>query len=240
MGGVFFMTHGWFKLSNDIFENQIICRDAEYFIVWCFLCKSAAFQPYDVVFGGKSCTLQIGQLLTSRKSIATATGVSDSKVERILEKFEAAKLIEQQTSSRNRKITVHNGAAQSPESPPPKTASFKVRQRTASPPVQTQAQVQQTQPQAPQQAQPPQPQRQTAAAYSRPVGSGPRQKQRQASVYSSEASYDLEMHRQQALQRLVNYQRQSTDEDLERLKRENNILKPTGNSAGGKDRFPGR
>ena len=100
------MEHGWFKMDRAIFEDKLLTRDAEYLAVWCFLCANAAFQKRSAVFAGKPLTLQPGQLITGRKAIAAATGVNESKVERVLNKLESGQRIEQQKSTKNRLITM--------------------------------------------------------------------------------------------------------------------------------------
>lgn len=60
------------------------------------------------MFEGVRITLSPGQLLTGRKSISSKLKVSESKVQRILKTFEIEQQIEQQTTPRNRLISVLN------------------------------------------------------------------------------------------------------------------------------------
>ena len=105
------MSEGWFKLNRNIFENEVINNDCEHLAVWCFLLSAAAYKEHDCLFNGNVITLKSGQLVTSRKSISKATGVSESKVERILHHFISGQLIEQQTSPNSRVITVLYGVS---------------------------------------------------------------------------------------------------------------------------------
>lgn len=100
------MSEGWFKIDRDIFENKVVCHDCEYLAVWCLINSMAAFKEHDCMFNGRVITLKIGQLITSRKAISQRTGVEQTKVERILKRFISAQLIEQQTLSKGRLITV--------------------------------------------------------------------------------------------------------------------------------------
>ncbi len=100
------MEHGWFKMDRAIFEDRLLCSDTEYLAVWCYLCANAAFQKRSAVFAGKPLTLQPGQLITGRKAIAAATGVDEYKVQRILSRFESAQRIAQQTGNKNRLISI--------------------------------------------------------------------------------------------------------------------------------------
>lgn len=96
----------WFKVERSIFENGIINRDSEYLAIWIYLLSRAAYKPQQFIFNGKPIELYEGQFITSRKKISDALGITESKVQRVLSLFEKAHLIEQQTCSKNRIITV--------------------------------------------------------------------------------------------------------------------------------------
>lgn len=99
---------GWICLHRKILENPIICKDNDYFVVWCYLLLSATHEKLTVIFKGKKIILKAGQLITGRKSIAEKFNISESKVQRILKNFEIEQQIEQQTSSKKRLITILN------------------------------------------------------------------------------------------------------------------------------------
>ncbi len=99
---------GWIKLHRKTLENPIIMQDKEYLAVWIFLLLNATHAEYDVMFEGKRITLQKGQLITGRKTISKKLDISESKVQRILKSFENEQQIEQQTTSRNRLISILN------------------------------------------------------------------------------------------------------------------------------------
>jgi len=61
-----------------------------------------------VMFKGKIIELSPGQLTTGRKALALNTGINSSTVQKILKKFEENGLLEQQTSSKCRLITINN------------------------------------------------------------------------------------------------------------------------------------
>ncbi len=102
----------WFKVERNIFENGVINHDPHYLAVWIFLLRSAAYKSRQILFNGKPIELKKGQFITSRKSIAEKTNVDEYKVHRILKNFENAQLIEQQTTSKNRLITVLEPASE--------------------------------------------------------------------------------------------------------------------------------
>lgn len=102
------LESGFIKLYRTILEDPIISKDKDYLAVWVYLLLSATYKEYPSMFKGKKITLQPGQLLTGRKSIAGKLKINESKVQRILTDFKNEHLIEQQTSSQNRLITIVN------------------------------------------------------------------------------------------------------------------------------------
>lgn len=99
---------GWIKLHRKILDHPIVFKDPDHFAVWMYLLLNATHTNYDVVFKNKRITLNPGQLITGRKSIARQTKVNESKVQRILKTFEIEQQIEQQTSNSNRLVSILN------------------------------------------------------------------------------------------------------------------------------------
>lgn len=99
---------GFIYLHRKILENPVVCKDADHIAVWVYLLLNATHDKYDTFFNGKRITLTKGQLITGRNSISEKIKVNPSKVQRILKKFETEQQIEQQTSNKNRLITVSN------------------------------------------------------------------------------------------------------------------------------------
>lgn len=102
------MDNGWIKLYRKVWDNPVVTKDCESFVVWVYLLTNATHKETDVWFGGNKITLKPGQLITGRKKIALDTGISESKVRRILETFKIDQQISQQTSNKNRLITIVN------------------------------------------------------------------------------------------------------------------------------------
>lgn len=99
---------GWVKLYRCSLGNPVVCKDSDYFAVWCYLLLNATHQPIDAVFNGERITLQDGQLITGRNSISEKFSINPSKVQRILKKLEIEHQIEQQTGNKNRLISILN------------------------------------------------------------------------------------------------------------------------------------
>ena len=99
---------GFVYLHRKMLDNPIICKDTDYMALWIYLLLNATHKGYDVLFEGKRISLHPGQLITGRKSISTKLKINENKVQRILKTFESEQQIEQQTTPRNRLITILN------------------------------------------------------------------------------------------------------------------------------------
>ena len=97
---------GWIKLYRKTLDNPIITKDSDYLAVWIYLLLNTTHKDYDVLFKGKRITLKRGQLITGRKSIAEKLKIDENKVQRILKTLENEHQIEQQSSNKNRLITI--------------------------------------------------------------------------------------------------------------------------------------
>ena len=100
------MTERWFKFHQAYLEDRVICADAQHLAVWCYLKANAAYQPTETVFGSRVLTLQAGQLVSGRRQISKATGISESTVQRILTHFAQAKRIRRQATGAGSLITI--------------------------------------------------------------------------------------------------------------------------------------
>ena len=99
---------GWIKVHRKILSNITVMKDPEYFTVWMYLLLNATHKQMERWFKGEKRLLQPGQLLTGRKSISETCNISESKVQRILRMLENEHQIEQETSNKNRLITIVN------------------------------------------------------------------------------------------------------------------------------------
>lgn len=99
---------GWVKIHRKILDNPISCKDSDYLAVWIYLLLNATHKEYDALFKGKRITLQKGQLITGTISISKKMNINKDKVQRILKSFENDKQITQQTSNKNRLISIIN------------------------------------------------------------------------------------------------------------------------------------
>lgn len=102
------MNNGYVKIHRKLLSNPIVMKDSEHLAVWIYLLLNATHQERNVLFKGKKITISPGQLITGRKSISSELQISESKVQRILNFFENEHQIEQQTSNKNRVVTLVN------------------------------------------------------------------------------------------------------------------------------------
>jgi len=101
------MYRGWFCYYRKIWDNPR-SRDSEWLSVWTYLMSMATHKEIDTVWNGERIKLADGQLITGRKSISIKTGVSESKVNRILKRLKIEQQIEQQTCSASSLISITN------------------------------------------------------------------------------------------------------------------------------------
>lgn len=99
---------GYIKIYRKIWDNPIVTKDPDHLAIWIFLLTEAKYEQQKSLLGGKTVLLNPGQFTIGRQQISTTTKVNESKVQRVLKSFEIEHLIEQQTTSRNRLITIVN------------------------------------------------------------------------------------------------------------------------------------
>lgn len=100
--------NGYVKLYRATLENPIVCKSSDHFAIWGYLLLKATHDSFETIFNGKKITLKSGQLITGRKAISDHFGINESKVERVFRLLENEHMIEQQTCTKNRLITILN------------------------------------------------------------------------------------------------------------------------------------
>lgn len=97
---------GYIKLYRKLLDNPVVMRDADHLSIWVYLLLEARKFEKEAYLGGKKITLKPGQLTTGRKQISEKLRVMENKVQRVLKLYETEHLIEQQTTNRNRLISI--------------------------------------------------------------------------------------------------------------------------------------
>ena len=98
----------WIKIHRKMLENPVCMKDADHLAIWTWLLMKVCWCPKDVMFGGERITLEPGQWTTGRKAIASELHISESKVYRVLKRFESEQLIEQRTDHQCTLVTILN------------------------------------------------------------------------------------------------------------------------------------
>ena len=78
----------YIKIRRQLLEKSYYCRDSEKVHLWLHLLLKANWRPREEVLGGKPILCMPGQFTTGRKQLSSETGISESKIERILTYFE--------------------------------------------------------------------------------------------------------------------------------------------------------
>lgn len=99
-------SKGWIKVYRGWLDNPVLWADSDHIAIWMYLLKMAQYTEQPGFFKGEPITIKPGQLITGRKAISTATKCNESKIYRVLKKFENAQLIEQQTSNKCSLISI--------------------------------------------------------------------------------------------------------------------------------------
>lgn len=102
------MQVGYIKLHRCILDSSW-SRQPDFVAVWVHCLLRGNYEPSDVVTkGGTIVHLEPGQFIASRLQISLATGVQESKVERILKVFKIEHQIEQRNMGVFRVISILN------------------------------------------------------------------------------------------------------------------------------------
>ena len=101
------VNQGWISIHRKI-KDSAIYKDSQAVHLWLHLILSANHKTNNILIGNQTIEVPRGSLLTGRKSLASATGIHESKVQRLLKLFEKERQIEQQTFSKFRLISITN------------------------------------------------------------------------------------------------------------------------------------
>jgi len=98
---------GWISLHRKIIDNPLF-EDPHALMLWVYLLLRANHKPAKILRGNRTVAIKRGQFLTGRKSLSKATGIQESKIERLLKLFESEQQIEQQKTTKYRLISITN------------------------------------------------------------------------------------------------------------------------------------
>jgi hypothetical protein len=100
---------GWIKVYRKLSEKAFYKKDSEKVHLWVHLLIKATHDGREESLGGKPYFCNPGEFTTGRKQLSEQTGISESKIERILINFEKIEQqIKQQKTTSNRLISILN------------------------------------------------------------------------------------------------------------------------------------
>jgi len=98
---------GWIKVHRQL-KDSAFYTDSQAVHLWLHLLLSVNHKEAEVLIGQQIVKVKAGQFLTGRKKLSTATGIAESKIQRVLKVFENCHMIEQQTFTKYRLISIVN------------------------------------------------------------------------------------------------------------------------------------
>lgn len=98
---------GYIKLYRELLNNPIAKRP-DYAWLWTTLLLKASHKEVKFIWNDEVVVLKPGQFITGRKQLSSETGISESKVYRILKYLKNEQQIEQQSNNKYTTITILN------------------------------------------------------------------------------------------------------------------------------------
>ena len=99
--------NGWIKIHRKIQDN-FIYTDSQALHLWIHILLECNHTDREYLFNGKKVVTERGSFITGRKRLSEKTGISESKVYRLLKLFKSEHLIEHQKTSKYSIISVVN------------------------------------------------------------------------------------------------------------------------------------
>lgn len=98
---------GFITLHRKI-KDSVIWTDSQAVHLWIHILLKANHSDNEFIQNGKLISVKRGQFVTGRLRLSEETGINGSKIQRLLKLFEELKMIEQQTNSKSRLISITN------------------------------------------------------------------------------------------------------------------------------------
>jgi len=100
-------SQGWVKLHRKTIDNPIF-KNPDAMLLWIYLLLKANHADAKIAVGNSTVLVKRGQVFTGRKSLSEQTGLSESKIERLIKFLTNEQQIEQQTFTKYRLISILN------------------------------------------------------------------------------------------------------------------------------------
>lgn len=101
------MTGGWITLHRKLLDSPL-AKNADAMLLWVHLLLKTNHRDGEYILGTQVIKIPKGSLMAGRLSLAKATGLHQSKIQRLLVLFQKMGFIEQQTYSKYRLISITN------------------------------------------------------------------------------------------------------------------------------------
>lgn len=101
------LSSGYIQLHRTLLNSSFASRPA-YQSTWIYLLLTASHKPFRTILGGKSVTLNRGQLIGGRTKLANAIGVTEKQIRIILDFFENEGMISREQTNNGSIITIKN------------------------------------------------------------------------------------------------------------------------------------
>jgi hypothetical protein len=98
---------GWIALHRKLLSSPI-AKKPDAMLLLIHLLLSANHKDGQFILGNQAIDIPKGSLMTGRKSLSKSTGLHQSKIQRLLLLFEKMQIIEQQTKTKYRLISIIN------------------------------------------------------------------------------------------------------------------------------------
>lgn len=102
------MTDQGFIAVHRKIKDSAIWSDSQAVHLFIHLLLKANHKDNEFVQNGALVKVKRGQFVTGRRRLSDETGISESKIQRLLSLFESLNMIEQQTNSKNRLVSITN------------------------------------------------------------------------------------------------------------------------------------
>ena len=101
------MLNGFIQVHRKLQESSFY-KDSEAVHLWIHLLFKARFSEGKYWVKDEEIMLEKGQFVTGRKALSAETGINESKIQRLLKRFQRCHMIEQQTNSVSRLVSIVN------------------------------------------------------------------------------------------------------------------------------------
>jgi len=98
---------GWISAHRSMLDDPQY-KDPDVLALWMHLLLLASYEDKAIKHIGQTIHIKRGQFVTGRKSLSMSSGIQESKIQRVLKRWQSEQQIEQQTFTKFRLISITN------------------------------------------------------------------------------------------------------------------------------------